>query len=295
MPASVSCGSNPPMEILRSQWSPVAGRPRRRSSKPRRAALSMRCAVQWSVSSSRSPTASGAATTDSVPSRSSSSPDWMSAQLLLLLLPAGVSSGAVAEFCDCTELVRTSASSGSRPVAARALPDLAGSLAPASPSLSEVSKASPSSSARRARLVDRPSAPPVPAAAPPPAEPAPCCPVFEGSSSILVFPTRFSIFLQTDCRIEDRLRQCPPCAETSSSTFCRASLASFGSSACSARMARPSICPPVDLSSFRRCCSTLATSSSWVAAEAASCCGCSCCCSCCGCCSCCCGCCSCCC
>jgi len=88
--------------------------------------------------------------------------------------------------------------------------------------------------------------PPVPVLEPsPPVPPEPP----PGPPSALAFlPLRFSIFLQTDWRMEERFRQWPPWARTSSSPFPTASEASLAERACKARRARSSIWPPVDRS-----------------------------------------------
>mmetsp|Transcript_6690 Transcript_6690/g.20816 ORF Transcript_6690/g.20816 Transcript_6690/m.20816 type:complete len:205 (-) Transcript_6690:490-1104(-) len=52
---------------------------------------------------------------------------------------------------------------------------------------------------------------------------------------------RRSSFRQTDCRIDERFLQRPPCAITRSSTFRRTSQASAGARLCKARFARSSI------------------------------------------------------
>mmetsp|Transcript_61694 Transcript_61694/g.180949 ORF Transcript_61694/g.180949 Transcript_61694/m.180949 type:complete len:379 (+) Transcript_61694:422-1558(+) len=197
MPASDRGGSRPPMEILRSQLSP----PRRRRSKPRRATRSMRRGVQWSSSSSR------AAIGESPSSSSSLCP--MSAQLRLLLLPAGVFSCEAVSPC---ELARSKSGSPSSTAPGRRG---AFGIATASPSLSEPEpKASPSSSPRRAR---RPGLTGPSNLASRPGRSArlsrsgrsltrlsrSCL----GSSSRVDLPLRFSIFRQTDCRMEDRFRQ----------------------------------------------------------------------------------------
>mmetsp|Transcript_7665 Transcript_7665/g.21486 ORF Transcript_7665/g.21486 Transcript_7665/m.21486 type:complete len:393 (+) Transcript_7665:318-1496(+) len=235
MPASVSRGSTPAMEIFSCH-----SLPRRRKSKPRRAIFSTCRGFMWpSVAPALGPATGVNKLPSSVPFGSSSSPDWMSAQLLLLLLPAGVFNFEAES--DSTELVRT------RPVG-EVLPWPPYS-SPNTP-LSEPSKASPSSSPCLARLTL--ALPPLTPPALPPAASAGDVPL---SLSILLepLPPRFSIFRQTDCKMEDKLRHWPPWACTSSSTFTRASTPSRVPKVCKARKARSSMAPPTIFSILRSC------------------------------------------